>query len=140
MTSIFVAFLENRNFTNTRLYILALHSEDFSTYWLSLCLWWGSNPCLCFDHFLTSFQRYWNSIYNLIERKWKSDQSKDRIRTCKLRSKCQSANHYTMEPVVWEGKVLILLIHTWHWPIQHFSWKILIFNKFISRKPRKTSG
>ena len=36
------------------------------------------------------------------ERKLKSDKGKDRIRTCNLRSKWQSANHYTVEAVVKE--------------------------------------
>ena len=73
-------------------YLTASHSEDLPTYWLPLWLQWGSNPCLCFDHFLTS-KRLW-----LL----KSVQSKGRIRTCNLKSKCQSANHYTVETFVLE--------------------------------------
>ena len=48
------------------------------------------------------FQSYWNS-------KIKSDQSKGRIRTCNLRSNCQSANHYTKETVLWKEVFLIYL-------------------------------
>ena len=71
----------------------SFHSEDLPTYWLPLWQQWGSNPCLWFDHFFLrnfGFQCLW----------LKSVQSKDRIRTCNLRSICQSANHYTKETVV----------------------------------------
>ena len=44
---------------------------------------------------------------NWIARKLKSDKGKDRIRTCNLRSKCQSAIQYTMEPVVWRIIIFI---------------------------------
>ena len=67
-----------------------MHNEDLPTYCLSLWLQLGSNPCLWFDHFITS-----KISISLINRKLKSVQSKDKIQTCNLRSKCQSANHYT---------------------------------------------
>jgi hypothetical protein len=78
-----------------------VHSEDLPTYGLPLCLRWGSNPCLYFITF-NFFE------FQFIERKLKSDKVKARIRTRKLRSNCQSANHYTIEAFI---KKLILLIN-----------------------------